>query len=48
MTVCSRRRLPTAHTCFNQLVLPLYSSHRLLEQMLHVAIAEGSQGFAFA
>ena len=37
-------RLPSAHTCFNQLVLYRYQSREKLEQMLHTAIME-SQGF---
>ncbi|KAI9319384.1 hypothetical protein BX666DRAFT_2025682 [Dichotomocladium elegans] len=37
-------RLPSAHTCFNQLVLYRYSSKEKLEQMLHMAVNE-SQGF---
>ena len=39
--------LPTAHTCFNTLVLPLsYSSRGMLEERLLSAI-ENSQGFGF-
>ena len=37
-------RLPTAHTCFNALLLPEYSSAAKLEHMLVHAI-ENSQGF---
>lgn len=40
--------LPTAHTCFNQIDLPNYSSYEDLRKMLMVAITEGSVGFAFA
>ena len=41
-------QLPTAHTCFNKLDLPLFSSRSVLERALHTAIAEGNVGFAFA
>jgi len=37
-------RLPTAHTCFCQLLLPRYSSREKLESNLQLAIAN-SQGF---
>ena len=37
-------RLPSAHTCFNQLVLYRYESKDKLEHMLKTAIME-SQGF---
>ncbi|XP_077997335.1 apoptosis-resistant E3 ubiquitin protein ligase 1-like [Glandiceps talaboti] len=37
--------LPTAHTCFNQLCLPLYDSLEHLQRSLLVAINEGSEGF---
>jgi E3 ubiquitin-protein ligase HUWE1 len=40
--------LPTAHTCFNQLDLPAYSSHEELRKKLLIAISEGSEGFGFA
>lgn len=40
--------LPSAHTCFNQIDLPNYSSYEDLRKMLMVAITEGSVGFAFA
>eukprot|EP00658_Telonema_sp_P-2_P022057 TRINITY_DN18803_c0_g1_i2.p1 TRINITY_DN18803_c0_g1~~TRINITY_DN18803_c0_g1_i2.p1 ORF type:complete len:271 (+),score=62.13 TRINITY_DN18803_c0_g1_i2:128-940(+) len=38
-------RLPQAHTCFNTLDLPDYSSQDELERMLRVAIEEGAEGF---
>ncbi|CDW52065.1 WWE and DUF4414 and HECT domain containing protei n [Trichuris trichiura] len=41
-------RLPTAHTCFNQLDLPPYESYDKLRQMLLLAIRECSEGFGFA
>jgi hypothetical protein len=37
-------KLPTAHTCFNQLVIPQYSSKDILRKKLLVAI-ENSTGF---
>ncbi|KAH7427928.1 hypothetical protein KP509_10G067500 [Ceratopteris richardii] len=40
-------RLPTAHTCFNQLDLPEYSSKQQLQERLLLAIHEGSEGFGF-
>lgn len=39
--------LPTAHTCFNQLVLPEYSSYESLLRRLVLAINECSTGFGF-
>lgn len=41
-------RLPTAHTCFNQLDLPVYSTQEELREKLLMAIKEGSEGFGFA
>ena len=43
-----RDRLPTAHTCFNKLDLPSYSSRDMLRQQLTTAIREGTEGFAFS
>ncbi|XP_022777880.1 apoptosis-resistant E3 ubiquitin protein ligase 1-like [Stylophora pistillata] len=40
--------LPTAHTCFNQLCLPSYSSFKEMQEKLLLAINEGSEGFGFA
>ncbi|KAG0451469.1 hypothetical protein HPP92_026409 [Vanilla planifolia] len=40
-------RLPSAHTCFNQLDLPEYSSKEQLEDRLMLAIHEASEGFGF-
>ena len=37
-------RLPTAHTCFNHLLLPEYHSHDKLKKLLQMAI-DNSQGF---
>lgn len=37
-------RLPSAHTCFNHLLLPQYSSKEILEQKLRYCIEE-SEGF---
>ncbi|KAG5860303.1 ubiquitin-protein ligase [Encephalitozoon hellem] len=39
--------LPTAHTCFNQLVLPEYTSYENLLRYLTLAINECSTGFGF-
>ncbi|CDJ49815.1 hypothetical protein EBH_0028800 [Eimeria brunetti] len=41
-------RLPSAHTCFNQLDLPAYSSKAVLREKLLLAITEGREGFGFA
>eukprot|EP00271_Cylindrocystis_brebissonii_P000524 TRINITY_DN1063_c0_g2_i1.p1 TRINITY_DN1063_c0_g2~~TRINITY_DN1063_c0_g2_i1.p1 ORF type:complete len:4539 (-),score=961.90 TRINITY_DN1063_c0_g2_i1:519-13235(-) len=43
----SGERLPTAHTCFNQLDLPEYTSKEQLRERLLLAIHEGSEGFGF-
>ena len=40
-------RLPSAHTCFNQLDLPEYESADQLRERLLLAIREGATGFAF-
>ncbi|XP_055847251.1 E3 ubiquitin-protein ligase HUWE1 isoform X2 [Episyrphus balteatus] len=44
----STDRLPCAHTCFNQLDLPLYKSFEKLRTCLTKAIHECSEGFGFA
>ncbi|KAF8819368.1 HECT-domain (ubiquitin-transferase) domain-containing protein [Cardiosporidium cionae] len=41
-------RLPSAHTCFNQLDMPEYSSKERLRAKLLQAITEGKEGFGFA
>lgn len=41
-------RLPAAHTCFNQLDLPEYSSYEQLQKQLTLAMTEGGEGFGFA
>ena len=38
-------RLPPAHTCFNNQLLPAYSSREVAEQKIRYAISE-AQGFA--
>ena len=43
----TRQRLPTAHTCFNQLDLPEYETYEELRQNLFTAISEGETGFGF-
>jgi len=40
-------RLPTAHTCFNQLDLPEYASEELLCRKLVQAVHEAHEGFGF-
>jgi len=44
----SSNRLPCAHTCFNQLDLPVYESYEKLRKFLLIAISEGSEGFGLA
>ncbi|CAG0892782.1 unnamed protein product, partial [Cyprideis torosa] len=41
-------RLPSAHTCFNQLDLPPYETYDKLRTMLLKAVQECSEGFGFA
>ncbi|CAK0888916.1 unnamed protein product [Prorocentrum cordatum] len=41
-------RLPSAHTCFNQLDLPEYPSEEVLREKLVQAVSEGHEGFGFA
>ena len=41
-------RLPTAHTCTNQLDLPEYPSKEILYERLRLAIKEGKNSFGFA
>ncbi|XP_074631546.1 apoptosis-resistant E3 ubiquitin protein ligase 1-like [Acropora palmata] len=38
--------LPSAHTCFNQLCLPSYSSFTEMQKKLVLALNEGSEGFS--
>ena len=40
-------RLPTAHTCMNQLDLPEYPTKEKLKNRLKLAISEGKEGFGF-
>ncbi|OMJ30040.1 E3 ubiquitin-protein ligase TOM1-like [Smittium culicis] len=44
----SAARLPSAHTCFNQLDLPLYDSYETLRSQLLLAISECTTGFGFS
>ncbi|KAI1832672.1 hypothetical protein DTO006G1_1630 [Penicillium roqueforti] len=41
-------RLPSSHTCFNQLDLPEYESYEDLRQRLYTAVTAGSEYFGFA
>ncbi|KAJ1685644.1 hypothetical protein LUZ63_017034 [Rhynchospora breviuscula] len=43
----SIQHLPSAHTCFNQLDLPEYTSKEQLQERLLLAIHEGNEGFGF-
>eukprot|EP00210_Caulerpa_lentillifera_P005107 g4879.t1 len=43
----STNRLPSAHTCFNQLDLPEYESKDQLKSRLLLAVHEGCEGFGF-
>lgn len=38
-------RLPSAHTCFNQIDLPVYDSYEQLRERLYKAITEAATGF---
>jgi hypothetical protein len=40
-------RLPSAHTCFNQLDIPKYTSREQLRERLLLACREGHDGFGF-
>ncbi|GBE59709.1 ubiquitin ligase [Babesia ovata] len=42
---CNSEHLPSAHTCFNQLNLPAYSSRETLKQKMLQAILEGKEGW---
>lgn len=44
----SADRLPSSHTCMNQLMLPQYESYKKLRSRLLHAITEGNVGFGFA
>lgn len=44
----SVERLPSSHTCFNQLNLPAYASYDTLRGSLLLAINEGHEGFGLA
>lgn len=41
-------RLPSSHTCFNQVNLPAYESYETLRQALLLSITEGHEGFGLA
>ncbi|KAI1912667.1 E3 ubiquitin-protein ligase tom1 [Ophidiomyces ophidiicola] len=44
----NKDRLPSSHTCFNQLDLPEYESYETLRQRLYIAMTAGSEYFGFA
>ncbi|RKF62863.1 E3 ubiquitin-protein ligase ptr1 [Erysiphe neolycopersici] len=44
----NKNRLPSSHTCFNQLDIPEYESYEILRQQLLTAITAGSEYFGFA
>ncbi|CCE78387.1 Piso0_001009 [Millerozyma farinosa CBS 7064] len=44
----STDRLPSSHTCFNQIDLPAYESYEMLRGALLLAIREGHEGFGLA
>jgi E3 ubiquitin-protein ligase HUWE1 len=46
-TTGAGRRLPSAHTCFNQLDLPVYDNYEVLREQLLVAINQGTGHFGF-
>lgn len=41
-------RIPTSHTCFNQIDLGSYTDYETLRSKLVLAITEGATGFGFA
>ncbi|XP_026661935.2 E3 ubiquitin-protein ligase UPL2-like isoform X2 [Phoenix dactylifera] len=43
----SPHHLPSAHTCFNQLDLPEYTSKEQLQERLLLAVHEANEGFGF-
>uniref|UniRef100_A0A183K7M5 HECT-type E3 ubiquitin transferase n=1 Tax=Schistosoma curassoni TaxID=6186 RepID=A0A183K7M5_9TREM len=47
-SVSSTNYLPSAHTCFNTLVLPAYESYEQLRSRLLMAIRECSEGYGMA
>ncbi|CAH8505495.1 unnamed protein product [Schistosoma turkestanicum] len=47
-SVSSTNHLPSAHTCFNTLVLPAYESYEQLRSRLLMAIRECSEGYGMA
>jgi len=44
----SKDRMPSSHTCFNQLDLPEYETYEALRQQLYTAMTAGSEYFGFA
>jgi len=44
----NKERLPSSHTCFNQLDLPEYDGYEALRQQLLTAITQGAEYFGFA
>ncbi|KAJ5179784.1 hypothetical protein N7492_002994 [Penicillium capsulatum] len=44
----NKDRLPSSHTCFNQMDLPEYESYEDLRQRLYTAMTAGSEYFGFA
>ncbi|PYH80925.1 hypothetical protein BO82DRAFT_403035 [Aspergillus uvarum CBS 121591] len=44
----NKDRLPSSHTCFNQLDLPEYESYETLRHRLYTAMTAGSEYFGFA
>ena len=41
----SKQALPHAHTCFHEIVLPVYPSEAILREKVMLAIREGNEGF---
>ncbi|KAK3110801.1 E3 ubiquitin-protein ligase tom1 [Teratosphaeriaceae sp. CCFEE 6253] len=44
----SKEKLPSSHTCFNQLDLPEYETYEHMRQQMYTAITAGSEYFGFA
>ncbi|KAI5270030.1 hypothetical protein E4T47_06542 [Aureobasidium subglaciale] len=44
----SKDRLPSSHTCFNQIDLPEYETYEQLRHQMYTAMTQGSEYFGFA
>lgn len=44
----NKERLPSSHTCFNQMDVPEYDSYEQLRKAIYTAMTQGSEYFGFA